>query len=267
MPGLIPIVRPNSSIMTIHVDDVVLSVSAAVAGNVPMQQDYDLVADQNLKLRDVIVLFRRWLGFPHATPVWHIPTFLGMFVAKIADIAGWFGWRSSLRTTTLGVLKDGISGDPSHWCRMHGEGVAAPKNLEQTLSTIPATSVDRAFARTQLLIPLSVVVLAVFWIASGVIGLFSLEQSAGYISAPGGIVLAKILIICAAIIDILIGFLFFIRPMVKKAAGAAIVVSFAYLFAGAVYAPSLWFDPLGPFIKIFPAMVPAMVLLFLMDER
>jgi hypothetical protein len=40
-----------------------------------------------------------------------------------------------------------------------------------------------------------------------------------------------------------------------------------YLVAGSVLAPQLWTDPLGPYLKIVPALIATLFTLAIMDDR
>ena len=53
----------------------------------------------------------------------------------------------------------------------------------------------------------------------------------------------------------------------KKAALGMIAVSLAYLLGATLFAPGLWLAPLGPLVKIFPAMLLALFVLALADDR
>ena len=46
-----------------------------------------------------------------------------------------------------------------------------------------------------------------------------------------------------------------------------LAASAAYLLGGTLLAPDLWGDPLGPLVKVVPAMLPAAMLLALAEER
>ncbi|WP_454623373.1 hypothetical protein [Brucella anthropi] len=41
-------------------------------------------------------------------------------VGKVADLLGWLGWRSPMRSTALQALAGGIQGDPSAWLETGG---------------------------------------------------------------------------------------------------------------------------------------------------
>lgn len=46
-----------------------------------------------------------------------------------------------------------------------------------------------------------------------------------------------------------------------------IVLSACYLFGGLVVAPDLWLDPLGPMVKVVPAIVLAAIVAMMLEAR
>ena len=193
-----------------------------------------------------------------------LPRWLGGAVAWGADMAGWLGWRSPLRTTALKSLDDGVTGDAAAWKAAGGFNL---NSLSQTLAALPSTMQERVFGRAQLVYPVALLTLAVFWIVSGVVGLAMLEAAASVIAERVGDGLARMLTIGGALADIAIGCGLLYRPTVRAAAWASVALSAAYLAAGSVLTPELWADPLGVFVKVFPAMALAVVVAALTEER
>ncbi|MGO4842772.1 DoxX-like family protein [Rhizobiaceae sp. 2RAB30] len=46
-----------------------------------------------------------------------------------------------------------------------------------------------------------------------------------------------------------------------------IATSIAYLVGGTVFTPGLWLDPLGPFVKVLPAIMAAWIAWVLIGTR
>jgi len=263
-PVVQPLVLGDSLVQTVAADDVAEAVAMALAGTVPMRSDYDLMEDTPQTLRNIVRRFRRWLGFAEARATLDLPPWIGFTTARIADTAGWFGWRSPLRSTALSVLSHGVTGDPGPWRRATGHTC---RSLRDTLAALPNTAQERVFARARLVFPVLLVVLSIFWIASGVIGIVQREAAAtlldGVLSTPA----ANILILAGDAIDIAIGVGLIVRSWTRHAAVAAIIVSFGYLLAGTVLIPWLWADPIGPFVKVLPGIALALAVAALMEER
>ena len=83
----------------------------------PVYQKIRIFLDGN----DIVLKVRHWLGFKAPTLVVALQSWLARFVAKIADITGYLGWRSPMRTTALTVLAAGIIADAGPWQRATGQ--------------------------------------------------------------------------------------------------------------------------------------------------
>ncbi len=262
-PLITPIVMPQVRIQTISVEDVAEAVCETIDGRIGANADYDLVEDSSHSLVDIVRGFRRWMGFPDA-PVLHLPKWLGAFVASLADAAGWLGWRSPLRSTALKVLEDDVIGDAAPWRVASGKSIAS---FEDTLSAMPASLQERVFAKAQLLIPIIVLVLSAFFIVSGIIGVMQVDAAAAILEDRVDAGLARMLVYLGAACDVLLGAAILFRSCTKIAAGCMIGLSAAYLVSGSMMTPHLWLDPIGPFVKVFPAMCLALCAILLIEER
>ena len=262
-PLVLPIVLPHVRIQTVSVEDVAMAVCAAIESSVGANAEYDLVEDEAHSLLDIVREFRRWMGLPHA-PVLQLPQWFGAIAAGFADGAGWLGWRSPLRSTALKVLQDDVIGDSEPWKAVSGRSLCS---FEETLDAIPATLQERVFAKVQLLVPLIVLVLSGFFISSGVIAIGLVDAAAKILDGAVGAHLSQPLVLGGAILDISLGAAILVRRWTKIAAGLMIALSIAYLVSGTVMTPHLWLDPLGPFVKVLPAMCLALCAMLLIEER
>ena len=129
---------------------------------------------------------------------------------------------------------------------------------------MPSTAQERWYTRMYLLLPVIVLALSAFWIASGAIALLDLEAAAKQSGIASDA--ARRLVNAAAIVDIILGTAILIRPWARIACVGMIVVAAGYLFAGSFLRPDLWLDPLGPFVKVVPATVLAFVASSLLDS-
>lgn len=249
-------VHGDKPVQCVGLDDVAAASVDAVEGILPAQRDYSLAAPERLELREVVAMHRRWLGLP---PVWtrfDLPSVMAAPVAWLADLAGWLGWRSPLRSTALNVMQRGVLADGLLGRRM------AP--LAEILAAHPAGLQDRIAARLFLLQPLIVVALAALWIGSGLVGL--LETRSAALIIKGGTTAEALVRTCSAI-DLLLGGAMLIRRSARAAALAMAAVSAAYLLIGSIVAPRLWLDPLAPWLKIVPALALALVAAAMLDRR
>lgn len=263
-PGVQPLVLADAPVQTVSARDVADAVAFALTSPATVRQSYDLVERDAHSLRDLVAAFRRWLGFPKAAAVIALPAFVGGLIARGADLAGWLGWRSPLRTTALRVLAHGVKGDGGAWDAARGRPLSS---LNATLAAIPATLQERMYARAALLFPVLVLTLAAFWITSGLIGFWRADAAACTLNAIVEPETALLLVLGGAALDVLVGLGVLIRRFTRAAALASIGVSLAYLAAGTWLTPHLWADPLGPFVKVFPAMALGLAVAALAEKR
>lgn len=265
MLAAVPIVQPlvlaNSRVQMIDIDAVTEAIELAVSTEALHQRDLDLVDPTAHTLRDLTARIRQWHGYAPARIDLAIPAWVGATFARVGDLAGWLGWRSPLRTTSLLSLKDGVTGDASQWAAF----TETTESFETALRQRPATRQDRLFARMQLLLPIVVLGLAAFWLASGLIALARQQDAIAVVDHALANPAAFVLI--GSIIDIALGLALLWRPWARAAAMGMVAVTAAYLIAGSIFTPHLWADPLGPLVKPIPAALLALVCSALLEER
>ncbi|WP_299150173.1 SDR family oxidoreductase [uncultured Tateyamaria sp.] len=264
-PWVQPIAAPQAKIQTVSLDDVATAVVAATKGQIPDGFEADLVETPVHSLRDIVEQIRAWLGFRPALFDVTLPDFCVAAVSTLADGLSWFGWRSPLRSTALNVLTDGVRGTPVD---LGGFGLAPVSSLDQSLSNMSVGVQDRLFARMALLAPIILVCLCLFWLTSGIVGIARVREAADVLENvgwPTGMAVASVLF--WALVDIAIGIAFAFRKYAYAACWAAVGVSVFYLVASTFTVPSLWIDPLGPLVKVVPAIVLALVARAVLDTR
>ena len=257
-PVVQPVVMADAQIQTVAIDDVVAAVAAAIEGE-HIAADFDLVEEMPRSLEETVGLVRTWLGFEPARAILRLPRWLGYGVAKFADCAGWFGWRSPLRTSALKVLEAGVTGS--------GTSGVPLKTLPETLAGLPSSLQERIYARAMLVFPVLVAVLSLFWLASGTIGIWQSEAAVAVLgdSLPPGA--AWSVVIGGGVVDIAIGAALMFRRWLRLACFAAIAVSSGYLIGGTILTPYLWADPLGVFVKVLPGIGLALIVASLAEGR
>ena len=249
-------VHGGSEVQCVALDDVASACADAVEGLSAARRDVVLAASERLTLRQVIALHRRWLGLRPAKLTFDLPPFLAAPVARVADLAGWLGWRSPLRSTAMKVMRGGVLADGN------SDMVLAP--LAKILAAYPSGLQDRIAARLFLLTPLIVLALAVLWIGSGIVGLIDSARAASLI---GGGDAARSLVQICSVADLLLGAAILVRKWARAAALLMALTSAAYLTGGSLVTPGLWLDPLAPLLKILPAIGLALVAAALLDRR
>ena len=263
-PLVQPIALAEARVQTVAGRDVGEAVRAVLAGDVASRRDYDLVEDDTHTLEGMLKAVRRWAGRDDALAVWRAPRWMAFTLGWFADVAGLMGWRSPLRTTALRSLADGVTGDAKPWREAGGFRLTP---LEETLRALPSTMQERVFGRAQLVFPFLLLTLAGFWLASGVIGFVRREEAEAVSAARVGEDMAQWFVAAGIVLDLAVGWGLLWRKWVRRAAWGSILVSLGYLAAGTWVTPELWADPLGPFVKVFPAMALALAVAALVEER
>jgi uncharacterized protein YbjT (DUF2867 family) len=255
------LILADARVQMVDIDDVSDAIAAAVDGKIEARVDADLVEAAPSTLGEIVAKVRAWHGYPTATRI-DAPGFVGRLLARGADLAGWLGWRSPLRSTSLRALERGVVGDASAWTRASGMGLIG---FDESLQRRPATRQDRVFARTQLLLPFIVLVLSAFWIVSGAIGLAQQDEA---VAALNGAVSNPVMfVVTGSIVDIALGVALLWRPWARRATWGMIVVTAVYVMASSILTPHLWADPLGPLLKALPGAMLALVCAALLEER
>jgi len=257
VPLVQPVMLADADIRTVHVEDVAAAVVRAVEDGLT-DVDADLLSSEPTRLEDLILAIRSWLGFAPPKAVIRAPYFLGALTARVGDLAGWLGWRPALRTTSLKVLGKGVTGNAEQW---------PVRGLADTLRALPSTVQERTYARTALLYPFLLLILSAFWLTSGIIGWVQQSAAMAVFGDDMPVALAKVFVLGGSVADIAIGAALLFRPLTRPAALASVLVSLGYLIGSAVFAPHLWADPLGPMVKVFPAIALGLTVWTLTESR
>ncbi|WP_299898534.1 SDR family oxidoreductase [uncultured Ruegeria sp.] len=264
VPWVQPLAYPDTPVQCVGMQDLCKAVTDAVAGHLP-QGTYDLVEDTPQSLAEVVRSTRRWLGFPETRFTVALPPILTKAVAELADGLARVGWKSPLRSTALTVMADGVTGDPEPYRAASGLGVAS---LTDIYATLPCAREHRLTAQMTLLMPLVVATLSLFWLLSGLFGLVSLSTASDVLIGAGwSAPMALAGVVFWSLGDIVLGLAILWRPWAARACQAQIAVAMFYLIAASITAPDLWSDPLGPLVKILPAMILSLVALPMLDRR
>lgn len=262
-PLVQPLIFADKKIQTVAVSDVADAVLLAINEN-HSGQDYDLVESGTNTLEELILSVRSWLGFGEPLAVIRLPIFIGHLIARIANLAGWLGWRSALRTTSLKVLTNNVLGDSQQWTSNTGIKL---KSLSESLSALPSTGQERVYARAKLVYPLLLLILALFWIVSGLIGIYQHDASVLVLDGKIDQTKASALVSLGSFTDIAIGAALLFRPFTRMACLASVLLCFGYLVCASIFIPELWGAPLGPLVKVFPAIALAIAVSFLSEDR
>lgn len=265
IPFILPLVHARSQVATVDIAEVVEVVRLAISGTIKPGSDLEIASEGVLSLEEIVLTFRHWLGYRPPTLVLRLPSAIGAFSGWIADGLGHLGWRSPLRSTAIQVIAGGVTVNPQPYMQATTRN---PASLQTILQNRQSTVQERWFARLYLLMPVIIATLSAFWLASGLIGLLRMQEAASILVRAGfQDILASTLVGAGALIDILLGLSVLLRPTTRVAMAGMIAVTLAYLFAGTVWTPALWLDPLGPLVKSIPAALLALIGMQLVETR
>lgn len=264
LPFVMPAVHADQVVQAVSIDDLSACVVAAVRPDAPVGVLAILSAADAPTLADLLKALRAWLGLEPA-PVIALPSPMGAAASLVADVLAWLGWKSALRSAALGQLARGVRGETSGGAVRLG---FEPRTLDQILAAWPSTVQDRWFARLYFLKPLAILILAVFWTLSGVIALVSLLQAAEQLGLGGfSPAASRATVEIGAAVDIALGLMVCVRRTAPLALKGMVLVSLAYLAGACLWRRDLWFDPLGPLLKVLPGAVLALMTLAALEDR
>ncbi|MCX5516678.1 NADH-ubiquinone oxidoreductase [Kaistia algarum] len=263
-PLVIPVVHSRSIVQPVSVEDVAEAVIRATEPWRHARLSIDIVSTDTPTFADILTRMRGWLGLAPA-PVLRIPAFLAWPFVLIADLVGGLGWRSPMRSTAMRQLKAGITGDGEAAQRVLG---IKPRDFTSMLAAWPSGVQERWFARLYFLKPLAILTLALFWLASGAIGLARLDLATSTLDVIGWPPLvATGAIAVGSLAAIALGLAACVRSQSRRALKLMAVLPVLFGAAATAMQPGLWLNPLGPLVKLVPAVVLALVASALMDER
>ncbi|MDH6232538.1 uncharacterized protein YbjT (DUF2867 family) [Mesorhizobium soli] len=263
VPFATPLLHGDTPLQFVALGDVAECVCRALDGRLPAGTDLDIAAPDVLTLAQTVDRHRRWLGVPSRTPI-AVPQIIAVLVSRAADLLGYLGWRSPLRSTAMAAAAGGITAPASlEWS---GQSL---KTLDEALRDAPAGVQDLWFARLYLLKPVIFGTLSLFWLLSGIIALLRFDASAAHLVDAGlAATAAAVLTTLTSLADIALGIGVIVsRYYASTALKGMIALSIAYLAAATLLSPCLWTEPLGPLVKVLPSIVLALVALAILDER
>lgn len=261
---LLPRVPDAGSLQVVQLDDLTRTIACLVEPDSPSSVALDVAGPERLSFAQVVAAYREWLGWRPAREL-RAPAILFDLAYRLGDLAGLLGWRSPMRTTARRELVRGAVGDPGQWRMLTG---IEPRSLHDGLIAEPASVQERWFARLYLLKPLILLVLALFWIGTGIASLGpGWETGVGHMRQAGAGALAAPGVVAGALVDILVGCAIAWRRTSRAGLYAALAVSLFYLTASSLLLPALWGDPLGPLLKVFPIAMLNIVAMVLLEER
>lgn len=265
-PGVIPVLGGDQRFRPVAMTDLCEATVRLAEPGAPSRINLDIGGPDLISQAELLKGLRAWLGLPPA-PVVRVPEWLAWPAVKVGDLLGRLGWPSSFRTTSVRQMAHGAAGEAP-------DAVAAatgvrPRAFPDILTVDAATTADRWHARLYFVRPLSIAALGLFWIVTGLVtigpGFDAAKQhlvDAGFSDTPawhgaywGGW------------FDIVMGLALWVRPWTRTVALGMVLATLGYLAGATIWAPQLWLDPLGPWVKVIPMMALCLFVAATDDRR
>lgn len=250
-PLFIPAPGGDQRFRPVVMEDVCAAVVTGTAAGAPARRSLDVAGPESLTLAEILMLYRGWLGLGPA-PVFRLPALLTRPAILLGDLAGWLGWSSPLRSTSMRQMNHNVEGDPERWVAALG---VQPRTLARSLSETPASVQDVWHARLWFVRPIAIVTLSLFWTLTGLISFgpgwaraLEILREGGY--GDGAWAIAWF----GALLDVVLGLALLVRPWTARVAILMALSTVGYLVAATVSLPHYWIDPLGPWLKVLPMM-------------
>lgn len=262
---VLPVPADAGALQAVMLDDVVDTVLHFLKPGASTRVALDLAGPDALPIGTLVGRFRRWLGWRPA-PTMALPRSLGSLAFRLGDVAGWFGWRSAIRSTAGRELLRGATGDPAPWTAATG---IVPRSLDAALMAEPATVQDRWFSGLYLLRPWIFGILALFWVTTGIVSLGPGWQNGIALMNEGGVFGwgASAVVVAGALADLAIGLTIAWRRTARTGLILAMLLTMTYLVIGSILVPRLWSDPLGPMLKVPPILLLHLAALGILEDR
>ncbi|MBN8552770.1 MAG: NAD(P)H-binding protein [Caulobacterales bacterium] len=265
-PGAIPVLGGDQTFRPVAMADLCAATVQLAEPGAPSSRTFDVGGPDVVTQRRLLLALRGWLGLPPA-PIIRIPEWLAWPAVKIGDGLGLLGWSSSFRTTSVRQMAHGAAGGTSE--DLTAATGVSPRGFDAILAADSASTADRWQARLYFVRPLAVVVLGLFWIVTGLVTLGPGFQAAKQhlVTAGFGEALAWHGTFWGGWFDVIMGLALWVRSWTRMVSLAMVAATLGYLVGATIWAPQLWLDPLGPWLKVLPMMVLCLFVAATDDRR
>jgi uncharacterized protein YbjT (DUF2867 family) len=243
----------------IHAEDLA-GVIAACLDQPPGPGAHEIGGPERITQAELLGLMRGWLGLAPAR-ILHLPPRAAMALGAVGDALR----MGPVSRTTVAQLAEGVEANEAP---LLARIPARPRPVTEFVQRRPAGTQDLWHARLYLARPLLRLVLALLWLASGLLGLTLppeafLPITAGVLPDAAAIALARLggvadLVLAAALLRNW-------RPRLTGLLQLALVG--AYTLSFTVLAPGLWLLPLGALLKNLPIVALILIWMMLEEER
>lgn len=262
LPGVVAIPeQANIVFQPVAMDDLTNGILRLTDANAPSRLTLAVTGPVVQDLTEIVQTIRAWLGFGPARIV-AVPGWAMRPVILAADLLGYLGVETALRSTSFKQTEkpntaDHVPFEEATGLKMQPIGTA--------LADDPASRADRRDARLAAPLIALRVLLAVFWVATGIVTLTGISHAA---QADAALALTALVggtatlgaIIATSFLDILLGIWLITARELWRPCVAQILLSLGYIGGLTLLAPEMWADPLGPLLKVVPIIGATIVL-------
>ncbi|MBL4864035.1 MAG: SDR family oxidoreductase [Rhodobiaceae bacterium] len=269
LPGIVPLVGGGRHLFQpIAMDDLTRGIVALLKAPSLPRSVLSVTGPKSLSLAEITQLYRNWLGL---SPAYILPV-PGWLVAPLlwaGDLATYLGRSTAFTTTSLRQMERPNVADGGAFTEASG---VVPVAMGDGLAAAPSTVGDKLHARTYWPLAGLRIVLALFWVATGVVTLTSSTPASdalaqAVVSHGPSFIQAGVLTGAFAVLDIILGLWLLFARRLAWVCSVQIALSGGYLVALSFLAPDMWLDPLGPLMKTVPVIAATLVLVATQEDR
>lgn len=265
----LPLVLPvpgsgKQALQPIAAEDVGLAVAAALASPERAGEVLELVGPDVMSLRDYLLAWRGWLGFP-APRMLAIPAPLVRVGAALGEYLG----NGPMGQTMARMLERGNIGSAGEFARTRDALNMTPRPLTRALDEAPSHVQDRWHARLYFLLPMLRLTMALLWLGSGLVG-WIISPANIVAATPGSALSADALLAVArltASADLLLGVLCMLGWRLRITLSLMLLMLLGYTFGIGILLPVHWLDPYGGLLKNLPLFAALAILLATAERR
>ena len=229
----------------VAVEDAVAAVAACLETDAPLPPTMDVVGPDRMTVDDYVTEMALWLGVRPIVSI-TVPDRLLDGLACILPRLG----SALIGPETIRMLRQGADGDPALLPARTG---VVPVGLAAGLRRDRACGADRFAAHAALLLPLLHATLAVLWIGTGILSLWSYGTGIELLRASGITgPAAGTLLIGGSFWDLALGLAMACHHHRGRIAGLQAATILAYTGLATLLAPTAWMHPFGPLLKNIP---------------
>jgi len=254
----------GQAIQPIAAEDLASLVCTALeAAPIPHVAPIDVVGPAVMTLRDYLLAIRSWLGIRDQRLI-QVPTLLTAIGARLGE----WSRRGPLGLTMWRMLQRGNVGGPESLPQLDRAFGLRPRSLTTVLASAPASSADRWHARLYLLSPLLRIVLALTWIASGIVGLLLPTDAVDAFNHAAGLdaEARRWLALAMSVADILLGLWLLLTRRPTAVLSLMLIFVLGYTLVIGWLLPQFWLDPFGGLLKNAVIAVAILVAMAMADR-